>query len=88
MVDPDAARRKRLAYRSRYTGTKETDVFLGRFADRYLPTLDPARLDEYEALIDNADPDLFLWISGRTPVPDRWNTETMRLLQSLAVARP
>lgn len=87
MSEPDAARRKRLAYRSRYTGTKETDVLLSHFAERYLPTLALPMLDDYEALIENADPDLFLWISGRAPVPDRWDTEVMRLLQSLTVDR-
>ena len=80
-------RLKRLAYRSRYTGTKETDVFLGQFAERHMPALTPALLDEYEALIENADPDLYMWISGRTPVPARWDTPIMRLLQSLTVDR-
>lgn len=84
----DETRLKRLAYRSRYTGTKETDVFLGMFADIHMPDLTPEMLDEYEALIENADPDLYLWISGRAPVPTRWDTPIMRLLQSLTVDRP
>ncbi len=88
MSDPDAARRKRLAYRSRYTGTKETDVLLGYFATHFLPTLDAALLDDYEALIENADPDLYLWISGRAPVPEQWDTPVMTLLQSITVDRP
>ena len=88
MTEPDETRIKRLAYRSRYTGTKETDVFLGQFAVRHLHTLSPEMLDEYEALIENADPDLYLWISRRAPVPARWDTPIMRLLQSLTVDRP
>ncbi len=84
----DEHRLKRLAYRSRYTGTKETDVFLGMFADIHMADLTEEMLDEYEALIENADPDLYLWISGRAPVPARWDTPIMRLLQSLTVDRP
>ena len=60
---------KRLIYRSRYTGTKETDLLLGSFATRHLDTLDETLLADYEALIENSDPDLYMWISGRKPVP-------------------
>ncbi len=71
---------KRLRYRSSYTGTKETDVLLGQFAARNLADLSPQLLDQYEALIENSDPDLFMWISGRKPVPVEWDTEIMSLL--------
>ncbi|MBO6781826.1 MAG: succinate dehydrogenase assembly factor 2 [Alphaproteobacteria bacterium] len=73
---------RRLIYRSRYTGTKETDLILGNFADRYLAHLDDRLLDEYEALIENSDPDLYMWISGRKPVPREWDGEIMRQLQN------
>jgi len=72
---------KRLLYRSHYTGTKETDVLLGHFAERHLATLSPVLLDQYEALIENSDPDLFMWISGHKPVPPQWDTEVMALLR-------
>lgn len=72
---------KRLVYRSQYTGTKETDLLLGSFARRVLETLNDQLLDEYEALIENSDPDLYMWISGRKPIPDEWNGAIMRRLQ-------
>lgn len=80
MNSPDT-RIKRLLYRSSYTGTKETDVLLGQFAKRHLAELSPEMLDQYEALIENSDPDLFMWISGRKPVPAQWDTPLMKLLQ-------
>lgn len=80
-MEPQDVRIKRLRYRSTYTGTKETDVLLGQFAARHLAALSPEMLDQYEALIDNSDPDLFMWISGRKPVPAEWDTEVMALLQ-------
>ena len=73
---------RRLIYRSRYTCTKETDLLLGKFADRHLEGLDDALLNEYEALIENSDPDLYMWISGRKPVPPAWDGEIMRRLQA------
>jgi antitoxin CptB len=76
---------KRLIYRSIYTGTRETDLLIGNFAKRTLDSLNDALLDEYEALIDNSDPDLYMWISGRKPVPDAWNGEIMRRLQDFKI---
>lgn len=76
---------KRLIYRSRYTGTKETDILLGSFATRHLAELEESLLDEYEALIENSDPDLYMWMSGRKPVPAEWDGEVMRLLKTFKI---
>lgn len=76
---------KRLIYRSRYTGTKETDLLLGNFATRHLDNLDVTLLGEYEALIENSDPDLYMWISGRKVVPDEWDGEIMKLLKTFKI---
>jgi antitoxin CptB len=81
VVEQHEVRIKRLRYRSNYTGTKETDVFLGQFCQKHLHSLSPTMLDQYEELIENSDPDLFMWISGRKPVPIKWNTEIMNLLK-------
>ena len=81
-MDSRDVRIKRLRYRSNYTGTKETDVLLGQFAAHHLADLSSELLDQYEALIDNSDPDLFMWISGRKPVPSAWDTEIMSLLKN------
>ncbi len=76
---------KRLRYRSTYTGTKETDTILGQFADTRLAALDDGQLDRYEALIENDDPDLYMWISGRKPVPAEWDNDVMALLKNFKV---
>ncbi|MDE0781116.1 MAG: succinate dehydrogenase assembly factor 2 [Alphaproteobacteria bacterium] len=76
---------KRLIYRSRYTGTKETDLLLGNFATRHLDNLDETLLGEYEELIENSDPDLYMWISGRKPVPAEWDGEIMKLLKTFKI---
>ena len=81
-METNELRIKRLRYRSSYTGTKETDVLLGQFAARHLAELSPAMLDQYEALIENSDPDLFMWISGRKPVPSEWDTDVMSMLKN------
>jgi antitoxin CptB len=62
-------------------GTSASSACATEFAARHLADLSPALLDQYEALIDNSDPDLFMWISGRKPVPAEWDTEIMALLK-------
>ncbi len=76
---------KRLLYRSKYTGTKETDELLGRFAQRYIPEMTDAHLAQFSALIENADPDLYMWISNRRPVPPEWDTEVMAMLRAYSL---
>lgn len=76
-------RRKRLIYRSSYTGMKETDLLLGRFAKAYLPEFDAGQLDRYEALLaTNEDPQIYAWAIGRDTVPPEFNTDVMLLLKA------
>lgn len=47
---------KKLIYRSKYTGTKETDLLLGNFAENYLTKLNDDQLLNYEKLLMTGDP--------------------------------
>jgi len=53
------ARRKKLLYRSKERGMLETDLLLGTFALKHLHTLNETQLQQYEALLDAIDPDLY-----------------------------
>ncbi len=81
MTDALEARRKRLRYRSAYTGTKETDLLLGAFAARHLESLSESDLDDYEALLKIEDPRLYTWITGREAPPDEYDTPVLRMIQ-------
>jgi antitoxin CptB len=47
---------KKLIYRSKYTGTRETDLLLGNFAEKYLKNLNDDELLSYENLLVSGDP--------------------------------
>ena len=47
---------KKLIYRSKYTGTRETDLLLGNFAEKYLNNLNDDELLSYEKLLISGDP--------------------------------
>lgn len=72
-LDQDEARLKRLRMRSWRRGMKEMDLILGPFADSEMGNLTPAELDDYEALLNENDQDLYPWVTarmaGRNPGP-------------------
>jgi len=88
MPESVIVRRKRLLYRSRYRGCLESDLVLGRFAERHLAALDATQLDRYEALLQESDHDLLAWIGGQRPVPERHDHDVFRLLQGLFPSQP
>ena len=47
---------KKLIYRSKYTGTREPDLLLGNFAEKYLKNLNDDELLSYEKLLISGDP--------------------------------
>lgn len=58
------ARLKKLRMRSWRRGMKEMDLILGPYADAELDRFTPEALDAYEALLDENDQDLYLWVTG------------------------
>ena len=72
--------RRRLHFRSWHRGTKEMDHLLGRFADAHLDGLDAELLNAYDALLQEADPDLYNWITGREAPPDHISGSLIALM--------
>ncbi|MBH67344.1 MAG: succinate dehydrogenase assembly factor 2 [Rhodospirillaceae bacterium] len=77
--------RKRLKYRSFYTGTKETDLILGQFAAKHLDSFNAAQLDDYEKLLKIEDPRLYKWISGMELPPSCYQTEVFYLIKEFKI---
>ncbi len=59
---------------------RETDLMLGRFADKYVADMTPDQLDRFEALLGSPDPDIYNWVIGAAAVPPSMNTDVMQLL--------
>ena len=69
MTETRENRLKRLQIRCWRRGTKEMDLLFGPFADTGLKGLEDAQLDAFEALMEENDQDLYLWISGADAEP-------------------
>ena len=71
-------RRRRMLFRAWHRGTKEMDLLLGRFADAEIAGLDDAELTALEAVMAEADWDLFAWITGAREIPAPSDTAMLR----------
>ena len=60
---------KRLRMRAWHRGIKEMDLILGGWADRHLDGADDPTLDAFEAVMAEADQDLYSWVSGQVEPP-------------------
>lgn len=72
MTESPEAGAKRMRMRAWRRGTKEMDLILGPFADARLAGLAPDDLALFDVLLSENDHDLYAWITGAQPVPERF----------------
>lgn len=68
-MEPREIRLKRLKMRAGHRGIKEMDLILGGWAERNLATADDATLDAFEAVMAEADQDLYAWLTHQAEAP-------------------
>lgn len=78
--DAQAARRRRLKFRSWHRGTRESDLLMGSFADACIDGFTVEQLDRYEDILKEEDPDIYDWMNGRAPLPERVDHDVMRMM--------
>ena len=78
----DDARRKKLKMRAWRRGFREADLILGPFADRHVPDFSEAELDLFEALLEEADHDVYGWILEREAPPAPYDGVLMNQLRA------
>ncbi|WP_157054130.1 succinate dehydrogenase assembly factor 2 [Ruegeria sp. 6PALISEP08] len=66
--------------RSMRRGIKEMDIILSAYADRNLADMDEAGLDDYDALLNENDQDLYQWVTGQVQSPAQFS----RLISDIA----
>jgi antitoxin CptB len=63
------------------------DLLLGSFADAHIYAFSDSEVDQYEAIMEASDPDLYNWITGLEPVPAEHNSSVMQKLSAHSFAR-
>ncbi|KAH8551917.1 Flavinator of succinate dehydrogenase-domain-containing protein [Umbelopsis sp. PMI_123] len=78
-------KRSRLVYQSRKRGILETDLLLSTFAKKFLPNFDMEQLKQYDALLDEADWDIFYYATFKKEVPEHLKSnQALQMLQEHA----
>ena len=83
MTESREMRIRRLIYRSSYTGMRETDKLLRKFAS-FLELMSDAELDAYEDLLGYGDEMIWRWVSGQTPIPQDFDNAALKKLVLLS----
>lgn len=84
-TDSLTPRQRRALFRAWHRGRREVDLLLGPFADARIDSLTSEEMDQFEALMDVGDDELYAWLSGSAPVaPDHDNGLYCALVRFLA----
>ena len=78
----DGTRVNRIRFRAWRRGFREADLILGPFADSHAPSMSSDELDRFEALLEQADHDIYGWILGSLPVPAAFDDDLMARLRA------
>lgn len=78
----DDIRLKRIRLRAWRRGFREADLILGPFADSHAQSLTSEELDQFEALLQVPDQDLYGWIIGREPAPPEHDNAVLARLKA------
>jgi antitoxin CptB len=78
--------RRKLAFRAWHRGTCEADLLIGAFADQRLTEFAAEELRQFERLLEEDDPVIDDWITGRQSVPKEHDNRIMALLRQFRLA--
>ena len=78
--------RRKLEFRAWRRGTSEADLLIGTFADQCLAWFDAEELRQFERLLEEDDPVIDDWITGRQLVAEEHNNRVMNLLRRFHLA--
>jgi antitoxin CptB len=81
-MDRDA-RLRRLCFRASHRGTKEADMLIGGYFDRYGQGWSDTEIAWFETLLEEQDVDIMAWAIGTAAAPDRYRGEMMNRLRTL-----
>lgn len=76
-------RRRRAKFRAWHRGTREADLMIGGFSDRYVETWGDDELKWFEALLEENDVEVMAWAIGTEAAPPRYEGPQLTALRKL-----
>lgn len=78
---------KRLQYQSFHRGCKETDLYLGEFAKKYLDKFSYEELLKFDEILKADDWDIYAWLTKKQPVPEEYQNKVTDLLMNFDLSK-
>ncbi len=76
--------RKKLLYKASHRGTKEMDILMGNFADKFIQLFDDNELSLLDILLDQDDDHIYKIILKKTSIPENIDNRVTKLLIDFA----
>ena len=83
----DELKIKKLIYRSKHRGCKETDIIMGSFAEQELPKFTKSEVDLYADFIEESDWDIYAWVNGNLEMPEKYRDNVGKKLMEFNLKR-
>ena len=74
-------RRRKILFRAWHRGMREMDYVLGTFTNAEIENLNNEEMDQFEALMQEPDPEMYKWLSGSVPVPAVWDIAIVKRIR-------
>ena len=72
--------KKQIIYRSTHRGSKEMDILLGNFINKYIDLFNENELNLFDSILECDDEDIYQWILGKKEIPENYSNRTLQLL--------
>jgi len=72
--------KKKLKWRCMERGMVENELILKSYQKKYMDNMNYKQLKEFEVFLDESDPDLYTWFSGRVPFLQEYIYSSFRKL--------
>ena len=63
--------KKKIIYKASHRGSKEMDILLGNFINKYVELFNKNELQQFDLILDNDDDDIYQWILGKSDIPSK-----------------
>ena len=72
--------KKKIIYKASHRGSKEMDILLGNFINKYVELFNKNELQHFDLILDNDDDDIYQWILGKSDIPNKHQNRVFFLL--------
>ena len=72
--------KKKIIYKASHRGSKEMDILLGNFINKYVELFNKNELQQFDLILDSDDDDIYQWILGKSDIPNEYQNRVFSLL--------